>query len=130
MPDPSYRGYSTRKEELVKAERNVGSIGGMIIGEIVYNAEAGELIKHHVAWKYTIEVRWVGLTPAQKNLIMAQTGGEKFSVTFLDMDTDTYLGTGMWFYRGTGQTVTGWGKYNTTTRQFEHYDITMTLIQG
>lgn len=128
MPNPAYRGYTTRKEELVKAERNVGNVVDVAIGEALYSAKGGELIKHHIDWKYTIEVRWVGLTATQKNLIMNQTGGEWFSVEFLDLDTDTFK-TLRSAYRGTGQTVTGWGTYNTRTRQFQHYDITMTIIQ-
>lgn len=131
MPDPAYKGYTTRKEELVKAERNIAS--GIPVTEIVnnllYNAEEGELIKRTIAWKYTIEVKWVGLTAEQKNLIMAATGQSWCYVDFVDMDTDTLI-EGVKMYRGSGQQVTGWGKYNPTTRQFQYYDITMSLIQA
>ena len=70
MPIPAYKGYTTRKEELVKAERNVGGILSMAIEGAIYSAEAGELIKHHIAWKWTIDVQWKGLTASEKNLIM------------------------------------------------------------
>ncbi len=130
LPEPAYRGYSTRKEELVKAQRNVGSIVEMTIENIKYSAEAGELVKRHIAWKYTIDVRWAGLTASEKNTIMSLTGTQKINLRFVDMDTDQILGEGMWFYRGSGQTITGWGKYDSTTMQFEHYDISMSLIQG
>jgi len=126
LPDPAYKGYTTRKEELVKAERNVGGIVSMAIEGAIYSAEAGELIKHHIAWKYTIEVQWKGLTASEKNAIMSATGGEWFYVDFLDMDTDT-IKTGVKMYRGTGQTVTGYGRF--ANNQFEHYDVSMTLIQ-
>jgi len=128
MPDPAYKGYTTRKEELVKAERNVGSIIGMSIQGAIYDAQAGELIKHHIAWKYTIDVKWVGLTAQQKNTIMSATGGEWFMVDFLDMDTDQII-TGKKMYRGTGQQVTGWGLFNQSSNQFQHYDVTMSLIE-
>lgn len=128
LPTPAYKGYTTKKEELVKAERNVGSIIGMAIEGAIYSAEAGELIKHHIAWKYTIEARWVGLTAVEKNLIMSNTGGEFCTVDFVDLDTDTKL-EGITMYRGTGQTITGWGHYDPNTMQFEHYDISMSLIQ-
>lgn len=130
MPDPAYKGYTTRKEELVKAERNIAS--GPItegIQTLIYDAEKGELIKRHIAWKYTIEVKWTGLTPAQKNLIMAATGQSWCYVDFVDLDTDTVI-EGVKMYRGSGQQVTGWGKYDPLTRQFQYYDITMSLIQA
>lgn len=128
MPDPAYKGYTTRREELVKAERNVGGVIGMAIEGAIYDAEAGELIKHHIAWKYTIEVKWTALTAAQKNLVMSATSGEWFNVDFLDLDTDTKL-EGYKMYRGSGQQITGWGKYDPLTRQFQYYDVQMTLIQ-
>ena len=128
MPDPAYRGYTTRKEELVKAKRNVSGVVGEAIDSLIYDAEAGELIKHHIAWKWTIDVQWRGLTYAQKNLIMSATGGENFNVDFIDLDTDTKR-TGFNMYRGTGQTVSGYGRYNSATRRFQYYDVTMSLIQ-
>lgn len=128
MPNPAYKGYTTKKEELVKAERNVGGIVSMAIQGAVYSAEAGELIKHHIAWKYTVEVQWKGLTAQEKTQIMQATGGEYFIVDFLDMDTDT-VHTGAKMYRGTGQTVTGYGLFNPQTNQFQRYDVSMTLIE-
>ena len=128
MPDPAYKGYTTKKEELVKAERNVGSVMKMVIEGAVYSAEAGELIKHHIAWKYTVDVKWTGLTPAQKNAIMSKTGGEWFYVDFIDMETDTKI-TNVTMYKGTGQTITGWGKFDPATGQFQYYDISMSLVQ-
>lgn len=128
MPLPAYRGYTTKKEELVKAERNVGGIVSMAIEGAIYSAEAGELIKHHIAWKWTVDVQWKGLSASDKTRIMSATGGEWFYVDFLDMDTDTFK-TNIKMYRGTGQQVTGYGRYDPTTKQFEHYDVSMSLIQ-
>jgi len=132
MPNPAYRGYTTRKEELVKAKRNVSGVVGEAIDTLVYGKEAGELIKHHIAWKWTIDVQWKGLTYAEKNLIMNATGDEGsvgyFNVDFVDLDTDTWR-TGFKMYRGTGQTVSGYGKYNPSTRRFQYYDVSMSLIQ-
>lgn len=128
MPDPAYRGYTTRRDELVTAERNIGNVITETISGVVYGTDAGDLRKRHIAWKYTIEVKWMGLTPAQKNLIMNATKEEWCNVDFIDMDTDTKE-TNYMMYKGSGQTITGWGKYDPATRQFEHYDISMTLIQ-
>ena len=128
MPSPAYKGYTTKKEELVKAERNVGGIVSMAIQGAVYSAEAGELIKHHIAWKHTIDVKWVALTAQEKTTIMNATSGEWFIVDYLDMDTDT-IETGLRMYRGTGQTVTGYGLFNASTNQFQYYDVAMTLIE-
>ena len=128
MPIPAYKGYTTRKEELVKAERNVGGILSMAIEGAIYSAEAGELIKHHIAWKWTIDVQWKGLTASEKNLIMNYTGDEWCYVDFLDMDTNTYK-TNVKMYRGTGQQVTGYGPFNASTGQFKYYDVSMSLIQ-
>jgi len=127
-PNPAYRGYTTTKQELVKAERNVGNVIEMAIGQAIYSAKGGELIKHHIDWKYTIKVQWVGLTADQKSLIMRETGREWFNVRFVDLDTDTlvYLDKA---YRGTEPVCTGWGRYDETTRRFEHYDISMEIIQ-
>ena len=128
MPNPAYRSYTTTKEELVKAERNVGNVVEMAIGEAIYSAKGGELIKHHIAWKYTIKAEWVGLTVEEKNKIMRQTGGEWFSVTFLDLETDSYI-TLQNAYRGTQPVCTGWGRYDETTRTFEHYNVSIEIIQ-
>lgn len=128
LPVPAYKGYTTRREELVKAERNVGGVIGMAIEGAIYDAEAGELIKHHIAWKYTIEAKWVGLTYAEKNTIMSATAGEWFNVDFVDLDTDTLI-QGVKMYRGSGQQVTGWGHYDPATMRFKYYDITMSLVQ-
>ncbi len=134
MPQPAYKGYTTRREELVKAERNVGNIISMAIEGAVYSASAGELIKHHIAWKYTLDVQWRGLTPAEKNLLMSATSGEWFNVEFIDLDTDSLAvnedgSTSFRMYRGSGQQVTGWGQFNDTTNQFQYYDVSMSLIQ-
>ena len=128
LPDPAYRGYTTKKEELVKAERNVGNVVEMAVGEMIYSAKGGELIKHHIDWKYTLDIQWKGLTADQKNLIMRETGKQWFNVTFVDMDTDTlvYLENA---YRGTGQTVTGWGTFNPNTLRFPYYDVSLSIIQ-
>ena len=128
MPDPAYKGYTTKREELVKAERNVGSVVGMAIEGAIYSAQAGDLIKHHINWKYSVDVKWIGLTPAQKNTIMSATNGEWCYVDFIDMETDDKK-TNVTMYKGTGQTITGWGKYNASTGQFERYDITMSLVE-
>ena len=128
LPVPSYKGYTTKKEELVKAERNVGNIVSQVGQSIIYGVDAGELIKRHIAWKYTIEVKWVGLSASEKNTIMSATGGEWFYVDFLDMDTDT-IKSGHKMYRGTGQQVTGWGPFNANTGRFKYYDVSMSLIE-
>ena len=126
MPSPAYRGYTTKIEELVKAERNVGGPISTTATEIIYGAEAGELIKHHIAWKYTIDVQWRGLSAQEKNTIMNATSGEWFLVDFIDMNTDQLV-EGIKMYRGTGQTITGYGKFK--DQQFRYYDVSMSLIQ-
>ena len=128
MPDPAYRGYTTRREELVHAKRNVGNVLERTATGIIYDVDDGTLIKKRIALKYTIDIQWKGLTYAQKNQIMSATSGEDFSVDFIDLDTDAKK-TGYRMYRGTGQTITGYGTYDPATKRFPYYDVSMSLIQ-
>ena len=139
MPTPAYNGYSTKKEELVKAERNIGSsLSITTLTATVEGLSKGYLIKRHIAWKYTIDVEWKGLTAAEKTLVMTATGtvnetsmsglanyDQGMLVRFLDMDTDTFIEKRM--YRGTGQQISGYGKL--VNNKFEYYDIKMSLIE-
>ena len=137
MPTPAYNGYSTRKEELVKAQRVIGSsLGIMDQAEVLANGYSpGYLIKRHIAWKYTIDVSWVGLSYEEKNKVMQYTGtrydetnqvDRGLTVEFLDMDTDTFITRMM--YRGNDQTISGYGPLDASNR-FKYYDIKMSLIE-
>lgn len=128
LPDPAYRGYTTRREELVKAKRNVGNPVEQAVTGWIYDAGDGTLIKQRIALKYTIDVQWRGLSASQKTLIMNATSANDFLVDFVDLDTDTKI-TGRRMYRGTGQTITGWGKYDPSTRKFQYYDVSISLIE-
>ncbi|WII07041.1 hypothetical protein PED39_05485 [Methanomassiliicoccales archaeon LGM-RCC1] len=137
LPSPAYGKYSTRLEELVKAERNV-STGDLLsdIGQsLLYSGYGpGELIKKHIAWKYTLEIEWHGLTYDEKTTVMNATAPEYFMVTFLNLDTDEMVENKK-MYRGNDQTVTGYGKFAWVTEngktygRFEHYDIKLSLIE-
>lgn len=137
LPTPAYCGYTTKKEELVRAERNVGS--SLSITSAISYIEGygkGYLIKRHIAWKHTINVEWKGITAAEKSLIMEATGqvpsdtydrDKGFKVRFLDMDTDLFIERMM--YRGNDQQVSGYGIYDDETHQFQYYDVKMSLIE-
>ena len=138
LPTPAYGGYTTKKEELVKAERNVGTSLSVTSGiSFIEGHGKGYLIKRHIAWKYTITVEWKGLTATEKSTIMALTGAitdedddtiidSGIKVTFLDLDTDTFLT--KYMYRGNDQTISGYGKLS-NNNQFEYYDVKMSLIE-
>lgn len=135
MPTPAYQGYTTKKEELVRAERNVGSaLSVTAAASYIQGYGKGYLIKRHLAWKYTITVEWKGLTAAEKTLLMTATGqissddvDKGMRVRFLDMDTDTFIERRM--YRGTDQTISGYGPLDPVTNQFRYYDVKMSLIE-
>jgi len=137
LPTPAYGGYTTKKEELVKAERNVGtSLNVTSTISFIKNYGKGYLIKRHIAWKYTVTVEWKGLTAAEKTAIMELTGqisdeddisiDSGIKVTFLDLDTDTYLT--KYMYRGNDQTISGYGRLGPDNK-FEYYDVKMSLIE-
>jgi len=140
MPTPAYNGYRTKKEELVKAERNIGSsLSITTLQATVDGLSKGYLIKRHIAWKYTIDVEWKGLTAAEKTLVMEATGtinessgfgianyDQGFKVRFLDMDTDTFIEKRM--YRGADQSISGYGKLGNDNK-FQYYDVKMSLIE-
>jgi len=138
LPTPAYGGYTTKKEELVKAERNVGtSLSVTSAIAFIGNYGKGYLIKRHIAWKYTVTVEWKGLTAEEKSLIMRLTGqisdedddtivDSGIKVTFLDLDTDTFLTKQM--YRGNDQTISGYGRFGSDNK-FEYYDVKMSLIE-
>lgn len=147
MPTPAYNGYTTKKEELVKAERNVGSsLSITTLQATVEGLGKGYLIKRHIAWKYTIEIDWKGLSADQKTLIMNATGtvnessgfgianyDQGMKVMFLDLDTGEFLTKRM--YRGSDVKISGYGKYSTAMvdskliGSFDHYDIHISLIE-
>lgn len=139
MPTPAYHGYQTTKQELVKAERNIGSsLSITTLTATVDGLSKGFLIKRHIAWKYTIDVEWKGLTAEQKTKIMNATGtineastsvlsnyDEGIKVRFLDLDTDTFIEKRM--YRGADQSIDGYGRF--IDGKFQYYDIKMSLIE-
>lgn len=128
MPIPAYRGYTTRLEEIVVAKRNVGNPLETGATGLITGVPEGALIKKRIAVKYVIEVQWRGISASDKTAIMRATSGNSFRVTFLDMDTDTIV-TDRSMYRGTGQTITGYGTYDPRTKRFQRYDVTMSLIE-
>ena len=113
LPDPAYKGYKTVKQELVNADRTV----------------SGRLVKIRMQepFKVTITVKWVNLTDAEKTTVLSLTSANSFQVQYLDMESSTtQLAT---VYRGNDLTIEGYGKFDSNTNKFEHYDISMSLIE-
>lgn len=108
LPDPAYQCYSTTGNELTKSDRNT----------------LGNLIKERITVKVTISVEWRGLTAAQKNTVISSTGGNTFSVRYMNLDDDTVKTST--FYRGDTE-ISGYGRFNGST--FRYYDIKTTLVE-
>ncbi len=109
LPDPAYQGYTTKTEELTKADRNT----------------LGNLIKERITQKVTITAEWKGLTKAQKDAIISSTGANTFSLTYYDLETDgTATGT---FYRGSEMEIVAYGRFNGSC--FQYYDIKASFIE-
>lgn len=109
LPQPSFGGYTTQTQEIVKASRNV----------------LGNLYKNRINTKKTIEVLWSGFTAEEKNLIWSLTSDNSFNVRYLDVEDDQVkYGT---FYRGNDSKVSP--MLTLRGQRFDLYEIKMTLVE-
>ena len=107
LPTPST--YDVVPNEITKASRNI----------------LGNLYKRRITVKRSITVSWNILTPEQKNLIMSATQPTKFSVTYFDSSTSTYLSGS--FYRGNDVRVTPLPPFK--DGEFRYYSVSMSLAE-
>lgn len=113
LPVPRYQGFKGVRQELVNADRNV----------------LGNMIKKRINEKYTLNVEWVGLTPAQKNMVVELTDPNAFGVRFFDPMDDTTRTISLaqgGMYRGSDLEIQGYGLF---TGAFQWYDVKMSLVE-
>lgn len=109
LPAPSYQGYSSVSEEIVKADRNT----------------MGNGVKQRINIKAHIELQWKGISADKKNLIISSTDPNSFNIRYLSMmDDSVKYGN---FYRGNDLQIQGYGRFN--GRNFEYYDVKFTLVE-
>ncbi|MFA6734021.1 MAG: hypothetical protein WCS71_02865 [Sphaerochaetaceae bacterium] len=109
LPQPSFGGYTTQTQEIVKASRNA----------------LGNLYKFRINTKKTIEVQWSGFTAEEKNLIWSLTSDNSFNVRYLDVEDDQ-VKYGK-FYRGNDSKVSP--MLTLRGQRFDLYEIKMTLVE-
>lgn len=109
LPDPAYQGYTTKTEELTKADRNT----------------LGNLIKERITEKVTITCEWKGLTKAEKDKVISSTSANTFSLTYFNLgDDSTATGT---FYRGSETEIVAYGRFDGS--KFQYYDVKTTFVE-
>ena len=109
LPTPAVGGYEVRPEEITKSSRNT----------------LGNLYKYRIAVKRSISLKWVTVSPAEKNRIMQATAGNSFQVKYFDIQEGIYkYGK---FYRGNDLTVTPYPPFK--DGEFRMYDISFTIVE-
>ena len=109
LPTPAVGGYEVRPEEITKSSRNT----------------LGNLYKYRIAVKRSISLKWVTVSPAEKDRIMQATAGNSFQVKYFDIQEGTYkYGK---FYRGNDLTVTPYPPFK--DGEFRMYDISFTIVE-
>lgn len=109
LPTPAVGGYEVRPEEITKSSRNT----------------LGNLYKYRIAVKRSISVKWVAVSPAEKDQIMQATAGNSFQVKYFDIQEGTYkYGK---FYRGNDLTVTPYPPFK--DGEFRMYDIAFSIVE-
>ena len=109
LPTPAVGGYEVRPEEITKSSRNT----------------LGNLYKYRIAVKRSITLKWVTVSPAEKDRIMQATAGNSFQVKYFDIQEGTYkYGK---FYRGNDLTVTPYPPFK--DGEFRMYDISFTIVE-
>ena len=109
LPTPAVGGYEVRPEEITKSSRNT----------------LGNLYKYRIAVKRSITLKWVAVSPAEKDLIMQATAGNSFQVKYFDIQEGIYkYGK---FYRGNDLTVTPYPPFK--DGEFRMYDISFTIVE-
>lgn len=109
LPTPAVGGYEVRPEEITKSSRNT----------------LGNLYKYRIAVKRSITLKWVAVSPAEKDMIMQATAGNSFQVKYFDIQEGTYkYGK---FYRGNDLAVTPYPPFK--DGEFRMYDISFTIVE-
>ena len=109
LPTPAVGGYEVRPEEITKSSRNT----------------LGNLYKYRIAVKRSITLKWVTVSPAEKDMIMQATAGNSFQVKYFDIQEGIYkYGK---FYRGNDLTVTPYPPFK--DGEFRMYDISFTIVE-
>ena len=109
LPTPAVGGYEVRPEEITKSSRNT----------------LGNLYKYRIAVKRSITLKWVTVSPAEKDMIMQATAGNSFQVKYCDIQEGIYeYGK---FYRGNDLTVTPYPPFK--DGEFRMYDISFTIVE-
>ena len=109
LPTPAVGGYEVRPEEITKSSRNT----------------LGNLYKYRIAVKRSISLKWVTVSPAEKDMIMQATAGNSFQVKYFDIQEGIYkYGK---FYRGNDLTVTPYPPFK--DGEFRMYDISFTIVE-
>lgn len=109
LPTPAVGGYEVRPEEITKSSRNT----------------LGNLYKYRIAVKRSIALKWVTVSPAEKDMIMQATADNSFQVKYFDIQEGIYkYGK---FYRGNDLTVTPYPPFK--DGEFRMYDISFTIVE-
>ena len=109
LSTPAVGGYEVRPEEITKSSRNT----------------LGNLYKYRIAVKRSITLKWVTVSPAEKDMIMQATAGNSFQVKYYDIQEGIYkYGK---FYRGNDLTVTPYPPFK--DGEFRMYDISFTIVE-
>lgn len=109
LPTPAVGGYEVRPEEITKSSRNT----------------LGNLYKYRITVKRSISVKWVAVSPAEKDMIMQATADNSFQVKYFDIQEGTYkYGK---FYRGNDLTVTPYPPFK--DGEFRMYDIAFSIVE-
>ena len=109
LPTPAVGGYEVRPEEITKSSRNT----------------LGNLYKYRIAVKRSITLKWVAVSPAEKDQIMQATAGNSFQVKYFDIQEGTYkYGK---FYRGNDLTITPYPPFK--DGEFRMYDLAFTIVE-
>ena len=109
LATPAVGGYEVRPEEITKSSRNT----------------LGNLYKYRIAVKRSITLKWVTVSPAEKDMIMQATAGNSFQVKYYDIQEGIYkYGK---FYRGNDLTVTPYPPFK--DGEFRMYDISFTIVE-
>lgn len=109
LPTPAVGGYEVRPEEITKSSRNT----------------LGNLYKYRIAVKRSITLKWVAVSPAEKDMIMQATAGNSFQVKYFDIQEGIYkYGK---FYRGNDLAVTPYPPFK--DGEFRMYDISFTIVE-
>lgn len=109
LPTPAVGGYEVRPEEITKSSRNT----------------LGNLYKYRIAVKRSIVLKWVAISPTDKDMVLQATAGNSFQVKYFDIQEGTYkYGK---FYRGNDLSVLPYPPFK--DGEFRMYDISMSIVE-